>query len=461
MADQPSRPRHLWRTLWRLAAGDRSLAVILIGMAVTLALVLAIPQLPPTLSETGPWLAQVRARFGPAMPVLNALGLFSMGNSPLFRFLLALLALSLLVRAVDRAVELSAGRRAADPDSEAAWRALAAKDETVVRRRLSKRGYRVVPSTDGALQADRWPIAEALALLAHLGPILIIIGLLVGVVWGWRINRLEAQPGEAIEIAGRGAIVVPELAAGGQARVDGVRLYAEGEMPEVIVTAVGAGGDPLGLIETPDARPSGSLVFRLSDEAPSTYFAIPDEALFVRLTLDPEAEAGADAPLLFQVFRIRSGEQIAAGTLSGSSEGLETAEGIEIEIERQEYLVVTAIHDPGYWIKLIGILVTAAGVMGRVFWSPRGLWVRAGPDGPEGYGRLPRWAIEPADDRKGIWGKSTLALRFLGVALTPFVAGAALWSLVQEGVLWGGTTWQVAVTATWLVVLGLWLITTE
>lgn len=462
MADQPSRQRDLWRTLWRLAAGDRSLAILLFGLAVTIALALAIPQLPPTLSETGPWLAQVRARFGPAVPVMNALGLFSIGDSPLFRFLLALLTLTLLIRATDRAVDLATGRRPAESDrEEEAWQTLTVEDQEAAARRLAKGGHRILPLPDGVLQADRWPIAEGLAFLAHLGPILIIVGLAIGVVWGWRADGLQAQPGEVLEIAGRGEFVVPELTPTGRAGVGGVRLYAEGAMPELTVTAVGPEGEPLGLTQTPEAEPSAELVFRLSDETPSTYFAIPDAALFVRLTLDPEIPVGADAPILVQVFRIRSGEQVTAGTLAESSAAFEAADGVEIETQRDEYLVLTAIHDPGYWGKIIGLLVAGVAVMGRALWPPRRLWVRASDDGPEGCGHLPPWAVGPSDDGEGLGEKGSRALRFLTGALAPLAAAAALWSLTREGMLWAGAAWQVAGTAVWLVILGIWLMVTE
>ncbi|MGD1992607.1 MAG: cytochrome c biogenesis protein ResB [Anaerolineae bacterium] len=461
MAEQPSRREHLWRILWRLAAGDRSLAAILVGTAIAIALVLAIPQRPPTLSESGPWLAQVRVELGWAMPVFNALGLFTMGNSLPFRLLVFLLALVLLVRATDRVIDLIAGQRVAGPESDdEAWRALPREDLETTRRELRKRGYRVESPDegDGILQADRWPAAEALALLAHLGPVLIVLGLLIGVVWGWQVNPLHGKPGETIDLPRRGQITVPEFSTSSQARLDGMRLYVEGAMPELTVSATSATSEPLGLIQTPEAEPAEQLSFRLNGEMPSTHFAIPEAALFVRVTLDPEAPAGADAPILTQVFRIRSGEQVAESTISGPNDRLLAADGVEIKVHREPYLVLTAAHDPGYGVKILGLLTTAVALMGRILWPPRRLWIRESTDGLEVQGRTPPWLLDSSQERGGARRKSAVAVRLLVVALAPFVAGLALWNLGREGVLWAGAPLQIGITAFWLLALAIWLV---
>lgn len=457
MAEQASRQRTPWRTLWRLTVGDRSLAIILIGMGIVVALVLAIPQLPPTPSEMGPWLAQARARFGGAMPVLNFLGLFSIGDSIPFRMLLSLLTMILLVRAADRTAGLIAGRHAVEPDGEEAWKPLAAGELEAARHNLEKRGYRVIPTDEEAFQADRWPVADGLAFLAHLGPVLVVVGLLIGGVWGWQINPLSGQSGETIDVPQRGEITVPELAPGGRAGLDGMRLYAQGTMPELTITAVDASGESLGLIQTPEADPADRLSLRLSDEMPSTHFAIPEAALFVRVTLDPEAPAGADTPILVQIFRIRSGEQVAEGTIAGPEDGLQVAEGVEIEVRRERYLLLSAVHDPGYGIKFVGLLVTALALIGRILWSPRRLWIREAGE-VEGRGNLPRWLIEaPAEGRSGR-EKGAIGMRILTAALAPVVAGWAIWNLWQEGVLWAGAPLQIGLTAAWLLCLAVWLI---
>lgn len=423
-----------------------------------MALVLVIPQLPPTLSETGPWLAQVRARFGSAMPVLNALGLFSIGDSPLFRVLLSLLILLLLVRSADRAVDLGTGHRGATSECDGrAWRALAEADLRTARRSLKKRGYRIKPLSDEAFQADRWPVAETMDLLAHVGPILLTLGLLVGVAWGWRVNPVQGQSGETVDLPRRGEITVPALSAAGRARLEGLRLYVEGTMPELTVSATDTAAGPLGLIQTPEAEPADQLSVRLSNEMPSAHFAIPDAALFVRLTLDPEAPAGADAPILVQVFRIRSGEQVTERVISGPEDQVVAADGVEIEVDRAGYLVLTAIHDPGYWIKIVGLLVTAVGLVGRVLWPPRRLWVRQDEDRLEAQGTPPQWLIEAPEGGRSLPENGAIAVRSVVVALAPVVAGVAGWNLAQEGVLWAGAPLQIEITVVWLLALAIWL----
>lgn len=432
----------------------------MVGTAITIALVLAIPQAPPTPSAMGPWLAQVRVRFGWAMPVLNALGLFSMGDSIPFRLLLSLLSLILLVRAADRAIELGAGQRISNLDAEdEAWQPVAAEDLETARRTVKGRGYRIAPREEGGFQADRWPAAEMIGLLAHLGPILLILGLLVGVVWGWRANPLRAQPGETVATPRGGEIVVPgELATSNQARIGSMRLYVQGAMPELIVSASGAEAEPLDLIQTPEAEPVNQLSFRLSEEMSSSHFAIPDAALFVRVSLDPEAPTGADAPILVQVFRIRSGEQVVEHAISDPDGEVVTADDVEIEVDRERYLVLTAIHDPGYWIKILALLLTAVAVAGRILWPPRRLWVRENADELEARGTPPRWLLEAPEGGRGIWEKGAIGVRFLTAALTPVVAGIAGWNLAQQGVLWAGAPLQIGITAAWILGLATWLI---
>jgi hypothetical protein len=228
-------------------------------------------------------------------------------------------------------------------------------------------------------------------------------------------------------------------------------------MPELTITAVSTSGESLGLIQTPEADPADRLSLRLSDEMPSTHFAIPEAALFVRVTLDPEAPAGADTPILVQIFRIRSGEQVAEGTITGPEDGLQVAEGVEIEVRRERYLLLSAVHDPGYGIKFVGLLVTALALIGRILWPPRRLWIREAGE-VEGRGNLPRWLIEAPAEGRSAREKGAIGMRILTAALAPVVAGWAIWNLWQEGVLWAGAPLQIGLTAAWLLCLAVWLI---
>jgi len=422
------------------------LAVLLFLLSLLLALLPLFPQAPSDPVATSRWLAEVQARFGSATDFLSVVGLFSLGRSPFFRLTLVVLAFLLLVRAGAWAERLWRGRRAVR--GEGVWRPLADLALKDVARALRRRGYRVQTTVRGqALQADRWPWAELLALLAHVGPLLFLLGLLVGGRWGWRVEHLRGRPGETLSVPTDGEIAVVNPPAGRWVDPSGVRVYVEGTGPDLTAVVTGADGEPLGLQRAPGAAPSSSLCLRLTETETDAYFAVPEAGLVVRVALDAGAALRAEAPLWVQVFRSPSGELTQEVLVEGDADLVEGP--LHIRLARSPYLIVTAVRDPGYWLKMVGLAIAGPALLGLVLWPARRLWVRQ--DGPHLVvaGRF------PAEGRRLRFGAGMCFLRGL---LALVVSGMAIHSLVRGGAVWDGSAVQAEATALWLAWMAVCLI---
>ena len=452
MTAQRVRRTPVWNSLWLLAAGNRSLAVVLLGLTLVLLVPFFLPQLPSEPAAASRWLAQAQGRFGSLLEPLSALGLFSIPRSPLSRLLLVALVFLLSVRAAAWAEQLWRNRRPSPGMSE--WRPLVADRglESAVRL-LRKRGYRVrsVPGEE-TLRADRWPWAEVMSLLTDGGALLVMAGLLVSQVWGWRAAHLSGRPGEVITVPGRGEVELVAMPTG--VAVDpssGVRLYQEGTGPELTVTATSASGEPLGLQQTPEAAAAPSLRLRLAEDETDAYFAIPEAGLVGRVALGSAAAPDGQVPLLLQIFRSPSGELVGETLVTGDFELVEGDS--RIRLARTEYLVLAAVYDPGYWLKVVGLVGAALALPLSALWPVRRLWLRNDAGRVVGSGDLPSWLTEAASERQQQRQRGRRGRAVLGVAvglLAPAIAVMALRSLVHSGALGDQSTMQAGMTALWL-----------
>lgn len=444
----------MWRTLWKLGTRGRSLAVTLLLLALLTALLLVIPQSPPTSPSTSQWLAQVQARLGPAVVrVLEGLSLFTLGRSPLLRVLLSVLAFLLLIRAFETTESLGKKPTAPEDEDGEAWQPLAEEDLEQAARRLRRAGLRVLHASQDMLHAGRWPVAQALALLAHVGPLLLLLGLLVGTVWGWRVEGLIGSFGETVSIPDHGEIALPDRHPGMAGQLSAVRLYPQGTGPEVSVVAVDETGEPLGLLLTPTADAVPTLRFRLGSSE-DAYFAINQAGLFVRILPDAPPPIETDSALQVQILRIRSGELVHEATIAGD----ETIhlEELSLQFTRSRYLTFTVARDPGFGLKIAGIVVGALALLGRALWPPRRAVIRREASQLAGRGALPP-SLLPADARPASRARVRLLLRLLTGALAPIVGGLSLVSILNSGLVWSGSQVQATLAVVWFVTGAAWL----
>jgi hypothetical protein len=390
MTTQPPLRRNPWRFSWRLVTGNGPLLGALLGLALFLAILALVPQIPRSTLTADRWLAQTRFQFGAATEILYQQGLFSLADSPLPRLLLAVTAFLLLVRTAERVDRVSRERRKS---------------------------------------ANRHLLAGLSSVLAHAGPLIVIIGMLAGQLWGWRADGLIGQVGDTLNVAGHGEITLEGDVSSVRSTQRGTIVHATGSGPQLAIRAHDAGGQPLGVQQSPREAIRSELTVALVPEAPEAYFAVPDAELVARVSLVPEAGLSADAPLLLQVFQIPTGALMQEAELTEARLEL-SVDGTQLEILRSSYLVLSIARNPGRWLEGAGLAAGVAGVLGTL--------VRSRRSGK----RLRR-----------VW----LVLWPLAVALTVVVAGMALRSLAAAGSLWDRSPTQAGLTALWLAGVSAWL----
>ncbi|HEY75762.1 MAG TPA: hypothetical protein G4O00_06230 [Thermoflexia bacterium] len=441
--------RTFWHTAWEIAAEDVALAVVLFVLAGCWVVLLLVPQAPSDPLSLGRWSAEIEDRFGPLTALFRALGLFSLLDSPFYRILLATLAFLLLVRTVAWMERLWLGRRVIRGAGE--WSPVNGGTLEEMGRWLTRRGYRTRRAVKGhVLQADRWPWAEAVMVLAHLGPLLLLAGFLIGEIGGWKAEGVIGEVGRTVTGPGGRTFALVETSAGWVADQPGVQIYVTGVGPELTVSAVDAEGNALGLQQAAGEPLSPTLRFRLTEREPDAYFAVPEAGLIVRIAPESEPVLQPETDLRVQVFRSPSGNLVWEETIGETTSNLDV-EGIRVRIEQGAYPVLLAVHDPGRWLKVLGLVMTGIGVLGWGLWPVRRLWLRVDQGQPVGVGDLPQEWV--GRGREG-W---QLARAVAGVT-SAFVIGAAFWSLAHSGVLWQGSPFQMVLTLLTAIGVGICLI---
>jgi len=211
--------------LYRLAASDRLLAVVLGLTALALLLALLLPQAPPASAQLSAerWLAETASRYGSLGALLQGAGLFDLRHSPWLLALLGLLAFILLLRlglAVQgawqrlRRVDPSATAHAAQRWPLHAEISLEGEVEATaaeLAEDLHSEGWRVVSAADGNalhLVAERSVWGVLATPLFYLGLLTALAGLWLGQQAGWREVDLILAPGQPVRLSQDDKIVL-------------------------------------------------------------------------------------------------------------------------------------------------------------------------------------------------------------------------------------------------------------
>lgn len=359
-----------WRQLWRAATGNILPAVSLVATALYLLVLSLIPQFSP---ESGPmayWSAQTR--FGRATEFLYRLGLFYAGDSPLALLLLSVLGFSVLLRAVGHLEQLAARVR-------------------------GREALRTQP---------------LFSLLAELGVLFLLCGLLVGRLWGWRVEGLVGEPGTPVP--GRN-LTLEMTATGPQVQPPQAQVYITGHGPQVTLRALNPAGRELPILQTPRESPHPALSLCLTPRAPEASLAVLEANLVVQFQAREFPRTAVDVT----IFRAPSGEQAATTTLEPGPSTL-TVDGTLLEITVDTCPLVAVGRDPGLWLKGLGLLLGTAGLFGTVApWRPRMRGIR----------------LALALGTLGLAGWTAVTLATTGLlAHSPLHTGfAALWGLGVSG----------------------------
>jgi cytochrome c biogenesis protein ResB len=207
---------------WRWLASPGVLAVLIVALLAVMLLGTLLPQLPevaPGTAQLAEWQALAQARYGALTPFLEAAGAYRLYRTPLLWVPLALLAVATLSCVVQRwqgywraafgqpvrlpETTLGAASHACiiEPSSGHDPERLDALSD-MVRRALDRRDYRV--RAEGAsdavwLRGDRNRLSRLGTLAEHLAVLLVLAGVGVSLVFGWR-ETFMIEPGRTAEV---------------------------------------------------------------------------------------------------------------------------------------------------------------------------------------------------------------------------------------------------------------------
>jgi hypothetical protein len=364
-------PRGPWRIVWEIATSDHLIAVLLLSIAVGFAITTWLPQIPAADPIAyARWHSEMQARFGDTTGTMESLGLLSITHSLGFRILLALLAASTALRLIETGHQLRRGREVADPVGE--WRTLPDVQMDAVTTALRRGRYRI-SSAVPLVQADRWPWADLFPVLTHVGGLLLLVGLLVTHLWGWRVDDVIVQGGERVELPYAGAWVALASSERETTHSPGIVTYVEERLPGMEVRASDGTDRPLMLQQTADTGRVPQLTLSLTEDR---YLAVPAARLVVRLV--PQLDEAADpacCPVIVQVYRSPSGS-LATQLVVADAETELTVGDVTLTLTHTPYARLTAVFNPGFWPTGLGLAVLVVGLLGGIAWPVRRLWVR-------------------------------------------------------------------------------------
>jgi len=383
----PERSPDPWRVLWQAATGDGALVILLLVTAAFLVLSAWIPQQPASDADYARWLSEAQLRFGSITPALRSLGVFHITRSAALRVLLSLIAGCLSLRLVENVELLLRGRQVTEPSHD--WTEYSGQQLRQLLDRIRLRRYRVLRRSS-LFQIDRWPLADLLPLMAHLGGILLLAGLLITRLLGWQVQGQVLQVGQRVSLPGVANWVELTEDGSGIVQSAGVVGFPEGEGPGVMVRAQDDRGRPLQVQLTAGrassaAEPGSEVMIALTEDR---YFALPEVNLVARLT---PRSAEADSVVDVQVYRSPPGEIITQTASERGGAVSLTLEGVIIELSPAPYMVVTAAHNPGRVASGAGLLLLMVGAVGSAVWPARTFWLREQDTSIAVAGPVPSW----------------------------------------------------------------------
>ncbi|MDY6875533.1 MAG: cytochrome c biogenesis protein ResB [Chloroflexota bacterium] len=370
-----------WRVVWQVAISDGLLIVLLLAVATGLSITAWLPQIP--LADPVAYarqLSEAQTRFGEAAQTMQTLGLFTITRSLGFRALLALLAGCLLLRLVENGDWLRQSRKVTEPAGE--WETLAEVRFPDALEGLRHRHYRVL-STPTLLQVDRWPWADLFPPLAHIGGLLLLVGLLLTHLWGWHFEGVIVQNSERVTLPHTEDWVALDDDTSRVTHSPGIVAFVEERGPGVQVNATDGTGQPLLLQQAAEASPVTQLTLALTEDQ---HFAIPEAQLGIRLAKQPD-HVKVHSPVLVQVYRSPPGRLVNEIVMEGDAEL--TVDDVTLEFTSMPYARVTATFNPGLWPTYTGIVLLLAGILGSIAWPVRRFWLREEVGEIKGTGDLP------------------------------------------------------------------------
>ena len=215
--------------LWHLLSSMRFAMILLLALAALGVVGALVIQAPPGMvadpAAYATWLNEVRPKFGGWTNPMDALGLFNIFNSLIFRVLMAALTISLIACSIHRfpgmvrtatqpRVDVGPGFFEHAPQHEAiVVRHTPAETAAIVEGVLRGKRYRTLTTDDGAihLYADRWRWAPFAGLIGHLSLVVILAGAIVGGTFGFRDSQFTVAEGATLPVATEAGLTIQVL----------------------------------------------------------------------------------------------------------------------------------------------------------------------------------------------------------------------------------------------------------
>jgi len=334
--------RDPWKTIWEVTTSRGMLLALLLAIAIGLATSAWLPQLSSTNSVAyAQQLSEAQARFGHRAVVMQRLGLLNITRSGTFRALMALLAGCVLLRAVDVVLELRhpADRGAGDGLDHDSGEPLASENVS---------------------QATRWLRMQIFDLVAHTGALVVLFGLLLTYLWGWRVENMILQSGKPVFLDDSGRWVA--LQADGRTVVcsRGLRSVVSASGPGFSVSVNDEAGHTLEMTETSTSVPTSTLRLALSEDR---YFAVPDAGFVFRLSPQATPVEESESAALVQVYRSPPGKLVLERRVENSTDL--TVDPITLHLVSVPYVETDVLFAPGRWPTVLGLVLLAVGIAAR------------------------------------------------------------------------------------------------
>jgi cytochrome c biogenesis protein len=415
------------RAIWRALCSTKLAVILLLALTFFLIAGSLFPQLPYRAAVDAlfreQWLTAAAERFGGLALFYRAVGLFDIYHSPGFYLLLAALTLNTFACTLDRLRRLwKATRRPARcpallrlPD-RASWETTSDTSERV-RRALGRRLYRLRAWSEGDityLYAERNSLARWGTLVTHGGLLLLLAGVLLSMVWGWRVGEVTLPPGEQVAIPTasfllsgerfevdrypdglprdyRGQVAIWEggrQVLRGMVRVNeplvyrGVGFYLASYGLALRVSATDAQGGPLPLqLPGEETASAGKAVLVFEAGKDEALLIAPEQELALRVAYTATTEQGE--PLIaVEGFRYR---QVEAGALGREqllfSGFVPLGKTLQWEDTRftfapDRYFVLMAVRDPGFLPVIVAGLLLLVGLVMSFYFPFQRVWVK-------------------------------------------------------------------------------------
>ncbi len=377
----PTLIRDPWRRLWHFFTGDGFLAAVFMLCAALLLAAALFPQTPANdLVAYSRWLSEAQTRFGSLFEVFNALGLFSITNSLVFRLALAGLGWCVALRLIEQLDRLR-------------------RPEVTLRR------------------------SHSAAIMVYAGTLVALLGLVLGAFIDYRVDNVVVQPGVVSNIPGTSYALRLDAVEGQRATVallrqtetiaqgsigekqplvDGVAVYLDRIGPALKVSATHGATQTLDLQNTATSPLQKQVLLPFTSDQNEGFLAAPAVNLVLRVQ---PIESGR---FTAQIYQSATGKDF--GSQPFEPGGSISIEGTTFTFEPAAYVIVSLANQPSHWIIALGLVVALIGLLGLLIWPGAMVTTR---------GERAVWLIERA-------GWLLITLLFIGLLINVYPRAASL-----------------------------------